>query len=75
MASAEFEEFVKANEILMQKAFRLIRELLEDLQHFMEDWRKELPGMFKMLQKSKWYECMIYLVAGKLKLDCPLLFA
>ena len=41
------EEFVRANESLMQKAFRVIRELLEDLQHFMEDWRKQLPGLYK----------------------------
>lgn len=47
MASSEYEEFVRANETLMQKAFRVIRELLQDLQHFMEDWRKQLPGLYK----------------------------
>ncbi|MBQ3431580.1 MAG: hypothetical protein IJG23_02230, partial [Clostridia bacterium] len=53
MASEDFEAFVKANESLMQKAFRVIRELLEDLQHFMEDWRKQLPGMYKQVTEIK----------------------
>ena len=46
-------EIYEGNETLMQKAFRVIRELLEDLQHFMEDWRKQLPGMYKQVTEIK----------------------